>query len=150
MALKVTKVQVWAGRIEDRPGGLAAVLGPLAEASVNLECMIGRRLHAGLPGEAGAPAPSGAGVVFVTPIKGKKAQAAASAAGLDPTQTIPTLRIDGSNKAGMSARMTAALGDAGISMRGITGACIGNKFVVYIGFDSAEDADKAAKVLKKL
>ncbi len=140
MALKVTKVQVWAGKIDDRPGGLAAVLNPLAEAGADLDCMIARRQAPG----------SCAGVAFITPIKGKKVQSAAAAAGLKAAGNIATLRVDGPNKAGMGAKMISAIGDAGVNMRGVSAAVLGNKFVAYLGFDTAADADRAAKAIKKL
>jgi hypothetical protein len=140
MALKITKTQVWAGTIDDRPGGLAAVLAPLAEAGANLDCVIARRQAPG----------SGAGVVFVTPIKGKKVQNAAAAVGFKATNAIATLRVEGPNKAGLGAKMAAAVGEAGVNMRGLSAAVMGNKFVAYLGFDNATDADRAAKAMKKL
>jgi len=140
MAMKITKMQVWAGNIEDRPGGLAAVLEPLAQAGANLDCVIARRQAPG----------SGQGVVFLTPVKGKKAQAAATGAGLKAAANIATLRVEGGNKAGMGAKMGRAIADAGINVRGVSACVLGNKFVAYLGFDNVADADKAAKVLKKL
>ncbi len=140
MALKITKMQIWAGNISDRPGGLAAVLEPLAEAGTNLDCVIARRQSPG----------SGEGVVFVTPIKGKKVQQAAGAAGLKAADNIATLRVEGGNKAGMAAKMASAIGEAGVNMRGFSGFVLGNKFVIYLGFDNTADADTAAKALKKL
>lgn len=140
MALSVTKVQVWAGNIDDRPGGLAAVLNPLAKAGANLDAVIARRQAEG----------SGAGVVFLTPIKGKKVQDAAMAAGLKSADSVAGLRVDGPNKAGLGAKMMAAVGEAGVNMRGVSAMTLGNKFVAYLGFDNAADADSAAKVLKKL
>jgi len=40
MSLTVTKVDVWAAQIEDKPGGLAKLLGTLAGAGANLECLL--------------------------------------------------------------------------------------------------------------
>ena len=58
MTLTITKAQVWAGDIEDQPGGLAAVLEPLGKAGVDLDFLIARR-RAEKPGH---------GVVFLTPV----------------------------------------------------------------------------------
>ena len=138
MAVKVTKVQVWAGDIVDQPGGLDSVLGRLADAGANLECVISRR----------QPEKPGTGVVFVTPIKGKKVQAAATEAGLKTADNIVTLRVEGSDKPGVGNQMTSALASAGINVRGVTAAVIGGKFVSYVALDSAEDASKATKALK--
>ncbi len=71
MALKISKADVWAAEIMDRPGAAARILSTLAQAGANLEFVIGRR-------QADRP---GTGVLFVTPLKGKKVQTAAKAAG---------------------------------------------------------------------
>ena len=43
MSLTVTKEEVWAAQIEDKPGGLAKVLGALNNVGANLQCVIARR-----------------------------------------------------------------------------------------------------------
>ena len=43
MSLTITKVDVWAAEIDDTPGGLAKLLGALAGAGADLECVIARR-----------------------------------------------------------------------------------------------------------
>ena len=139
MPLTVTKVDVWAGDIPDRSGGLAAALEALASAGAKIECCIGRR----------SPEKPGSGVVFVSPVKGKKVQDAARAAGLSPASDVATLRIEGPDKAGAGARLTKAVADLGISMRGVSAAVVGNKYVAYIGFDSDDDAKRAMAAIKK-
>jgi hypothetical protein len=49
---------LWAAMLQDRVGGLAGKLAPLAAAGANLEFIIARR----------APEQPGRGVVFVTPL----------------------------------------------------------------------------------
>jgi hypothetical protein len=140
MALKVSKTDVWASEIQDTPGGLAAVLGAIGKAGANLECVIARR----------QPEKPGTGVAFVSPIKGKKLATAATAAGFHDTQRIATLKVEGDDRPGLGAKIAQAVGEAGVSMRGLSAATIGRKFVCYLGFDSADDAAKAAKALKAL
>jgi hypothetical protein len=89
-------------------------------------------------------------VVFVSPVKGKKVVAAANSVGLQPATNVTTLRVEAPDKPGLGAKMCAAMGDAGINLRGVSAAVIGNKSVVYFGFDTAEDASNATKVLKKI
>jgi hypothetical protein len=140
MALKASRYDVWTGTIDDRAGGAAAVLEKLAQAKINLEMVFARRL----------PEQPGYGMLVVGPIKGKKAAAAALAAGIAKTGVMHGVKVEGGDKPGLGARITRALGDAGISFRGISADAIGRKFVCNIALDSAEDADRAARLLKKL
>lgn len=139
MALKVTKVDVSVATIEDRPGGAAEKLEALAKGGANLEMLFARRTEE--PGK---------GVMFVTPVKGAKATKAAQEAGFNKPEHIHSVRIEGGDKPGLGAKITRALGNAGINFRGISAIAIGSKFVSYIACDSAEDAAKAVSVLKKL
>lgn len=139
MALKVTKADIWVATIEDRAGGAADRLEALSRAGANLEMLLARRTEQ--PGQ---------GVMFVTPVKGAKAVKAAQEAGFGKPQNIHSVRIEGGDKPGLGSRIARALGDAGVSFRGVSAVAIGRKFISYIACDSAEDAAKAIAVLKKL
>ena len=82
MPPKVTKIDVWSGEIQDQPGGLAGVLRQLAGASANLEMVVARR----------QPDKPGAGIVFLAPVKGRKATEAAAMAGLSRATGVAALR----------------------------------------------------------
>jgi hypothetical protein len=141
MALKVEKVDVWAAAIEDQPGGLAGKLDVLAEAGADLEFIIARR----------SPDKPGTGVVFVTPLKGdEEIGAAAEVAGFADTPSLHSVRIEGDNQAGIAARLTLQLADAGINLRGLSAAVIGERFVAHLAFDSEEDAAKAIDRLRTM
>jgi hypothetical protein len=139
MAYAINKVDVWAGEIADRPGGLAGTLETLQNAGANLGFLVARR----------APDKPGSGVVFVTPIKGAKQKAAAAAAGLQTTDSLHSLRVEGPDRPGLGTKMTRALADAGINLRGISAAAIGRRATTYFAFDSAADADNAMRILRK-
>ena len=140
MALQVSRVDVWVGKIKDKVGGLAAKLAALADAGANLEFVIARR----------DDKKKGAGVVFLTPVKGAKQAAAARKAGLHKSKSLVSLRVSGSNKSGLGACITGALAEADINLRGLSAAVIGRKFVLHIALDKAADATLAGKVLRKL
>jgi hypothetical protein len=140
MKLKVSRVDVWAASIEDRPGGLAEKLKLLAEAGANLEFIIARR----------APDKHGAGVVFLTPLKGRKQIKAAVDAGFRQTETLHSVRIEGPDQQGLGARMTEALAASRINLRGFSAAAIGQKFICHLALDSAADAAKAIRILKNI
>jgi hypothetical protein len=42
------------------------------------------------------------------------------------------------------------LADAGISFRALSASALGRKFVGYVALDSAEDAARAASLIRKL
>ena len=140
MKLKVSKTDTWASTIDDRPGGLADKLAALAKAGANLEFVIARR----------APEQRGCGVVFVTPLKGAKQVKAAQAAGFQKTASLHSLRVEGVDKPGAGAKMTKALADAGINLRGFSAAALGKRYVTHLAVDTIQDAARAAAVLRKL
>jgi hypothetical protein len=138
MKVDVSRVDVWAASIEDRPGGLAEKLDVLARADVDLEFIIARR----------SSSTQGTGVVFVAPIKGPKQARAARKVGFEKTKSLHGIRVATGNKPGFSAELTKKLADAGINLRGFSGASIANRAVIYLGFDSDADAGKVLKLLK--
>ncbi len=140
MALDVARVDVWAASLEDRPGGLAEKLAALADAGAQLEFVISRR----------APDKPGTGVVFLTPLKGAAQLRAAKQAGFEKTKSLHSVRVAGPDKPGLGARITQALADAGLNLRGLSAAAIGKRCVVHLALDSSADASKAVRVLKAL
>jgi len=137
MALKVGKAELWSVAIADRPGGAADMIEPLANAGASFEFVHVRRTD---PGK---------GLAFVAPVKGAKVVKVAKAVGFDKW-TVPAVRIEGPDKPGVAAKIMRALGNAGISFRGMSVNAVSRKFVCYVGFDNVADAAKAASVLKRL
>jgi len=130
---------VWAVTLDDRAGGAADKLEGLAKGGANLEMLLARRTSE-QPGK---------GVMFVTPLKGAKAMKAAQDAGMGKPQNIYSVRIEGGDKAGLGSKIARALGDAGVSFRGMSAVAVGKKFVSYIACDSADDQARAIAALKK-
>lgn len=133
----VERVDVWAASIPDRSGALAGILAGLRNAGADLQFVLARR-------ESGRP---GIGTVFVTPLQGDSEVAAAAELGFSVTSKVQCVRVDGDNEPGVAARLTRALADAGINLRGLSAAANGTRFVAYFGLDSAADAARAMKVL---
>jgi hypothetical protein len=138
MPYDVKKLDVWTGEIEDKAGGLASKLESLANAGVDLQFLVARR-------QSHAP---GRGVVFLSGNLGAKATKAAAAAGLAKASDIVALRVEGPNKAGAAYQITRRLADAGINLRGVSAGVMTKKFQLFLAFDSAADADKAARALR--
>ena len=138
MSLIIEHVDVWAASIDDKPGGLAQLLAGLREAGADLDFIVARR----------APEKPGTGVVFVTPLQGDAEIAAAAELGFNVTSSLYAVRIEGENKPGIAAELTGKIATAKINLRGLSAAVIGTRFILYIGLNTAEDAEEAIKSLR--
>ena len=139
MYLIVERVDVWAAAIKDEPGGLAKILTGLKDAGADLDFVIARR----------APEKPGTGVVFVTPLRADVEVRAAATLGFNVTSSLKSLRVEGENRPGVASVVTEKIAEAGINLHGFSAAVLGARFIMYISFDNAEDADKAADILNK-
>jgi len=140
MKLDVSRVDVWAAAIKDRPGGMAKKLEALSQAGANLEFVIARRKNK----------KTKSGVLFVTPIKGARQIKAARKSGFKTSKSLHSLRVACTNKAGLGTLLTQHLAEAGINLRGFSGAAIGTRAIFHLAFDSAAAATKAMRQLKQL
>ena len=140
MKLQITRADVWHAGMKDQPGGLAGKLDKLAQAGVDLEFLIARR----------AVKKPGSGVVFVTPIKGTKQLNAAKKAGFRKSKSIFGVRVASSDRPGLGSKLTAAIAEANVNLRGASAASIGKKAIFNFAFDSAAAAGKAIRAMKKL
>lgn len=140
MTMQALKVDVWAATIADKPGGLHEKLQPLAEAGADLSFVIARR-SSDRPGE---------GTVFLTPLRGTRQLNAAKKAGFKKTEQMHTLCVEGDDRPGLGAALTGALSEAGINLHGLSAAAHEGRALVYLGFDSAEDANKAARLIRRM
>jgi len=94
-----------------------------------------------LPGEANRAA------VEVSPITGKKAAAAATSAGL-AASTIPSLLVEGDDRAGLGADLARAIAHTGVNIAFLMAQTVGKKFSAVFGFQSDADAATAARAIK--
>ncbi len=140
MKLKVSRADFWIVTIEDRAGGVADKLDPLAQAGANFEFVFGRR----------TPEQPGKGILFVFPVKGAKVSKAARDAGFAKSDQVHSVRIEGQNRPGVATKIAQALANAGLSFRALSATAVGRNFVAYVACDTAADAAKAVSVLKKL
>ena len=138
MKMDVSRVDVWAANMEDKPGALAEKLDVLARANIDLEFVNARRAYE----------KPGTGVVFVMPIQGAKQIRAARKAGFEKTTSLHGIRIATGNKPGFSADLAHIVGDEGINLRAFSGASISNRAIFYLAFDSEADMKKAMRLIK--
>ncbi|WP_431824739.1 ACT domain-containing protein [Burkholderia sp. F1] len=139
MELSVERVDVWAATIEDKPGGLANVLGALRDAGADLQFIVARRTSEAV----------GKGVVFVAPLVGDAVIRAASQVGFNVTPSLHSVRVMGLDQMGIIAQLTQLLADGGINLRGVSAAVLGTQFIAYIAVDSLGDAEKAIDILQR-
>jgi hypothetical protein len=137
--MTVERVDVWAAGIKDEPGGLANVLDELRTVGADFDFVLARR----------DPDQPGSGVVFVAPLRSDAEVSAASTAGFDVTTSVHSVRVEGNNAPGIAATVAEKLGAAGINMRGLSAGSVGQRFILYIGFDSEADADQAVAALNE-
>jgi hypothetical protein len=134
MAYLVDRVDVWLGSLPDSPGELGKVLGTLSQAGARLEFLFAR------------PKEAGQAVCFLAPVQGAAQCRVAKNAGF--AKWASALRVQGSNKAGLAAKISQTLGEAGINMQGVSAMGMGNRCLFYI-YLKKEDVIKAQRVLKQ-
>jgi len=140
MALRITRVKLWAASIEDKPGGLAEKLAALADAGANLEIVFARR----------AGEQPGTGVVFLAPLKGAAQLRAAKTAGFETIKRIHSVRVEVQDSPGLTAKITRKVGAAGINLRGFSATALNKRALIHMALDTAADAAKTVRVLRKL
>ena len=137
MAVTVKKVVLWRKEVDNKPGTLAGTLAPLAQAGANLRVVMGYAL----PGEARRS------VIEVFPISGKKATAAAGAAGL-AASPIPCLHVEGDDQPGLGSRMARAVADQGVNLAFLVAETVGRRFSAVFGFENDADAARVTPAIK--
>jgi hypothetical protein len=138
MAIKVKPITLWRREIENRPGALATALEPLARAGADLQVLMAYR----------QPGAEDRAALELYPVSGKRAQAAAGAAGL-AASAIPTLLVEGDNKAGTGEAIARSIADAGININFLVALVSGRKYSSVFGFETEADAKKAAALIRK-
>lgn len=140
MSFKMARVKVFHTEVTDEPGGIAAKLKLLAEAGAHLEYVYSQR-------SATKP---GVGDLYVAPVSGNGELSAAKGVGLHEVQEPIVMRVEGDDRAGLGGNLTMEWEKAGLNLHGMVMAAINGKFVGYVTFDTAQDANKAAVILSEL
>lgn len=138
MPVTVKRITLWRRDLENRPGTLATVLDPVAKAGADLQVAMGYRI----------PGQEDRAVIELAPVGTRKATAAAQQAGLSPSD-IPTLVVQGDNRAGLGQELAQEMGNAGINMAFLVALVVGRRYAGVFGFESDEDARKAAEIIKR-
>lgn len=138
MKTVVEQEEVWVASVEDKPGALGNKLAALAEAGADLDFIIARR----------SPEKPGTSVVFVTPLRGDQEIEAATEEGFTVSSHLHGVRVEGRNEPGVATKVTQKVGQAGLNLRGFSGAVIGTQFILHLAFDTTEAAEKAIALLR--
>ncbi len=133
---QVAPIDIWVKEVRNRPGELADILSQLKAAGSNLEFVVAR------------PHDAGSSVVFVAPLLSDQEIRAAKQLGLEKSANMHAVRVGGSDEAGLGARVTRILAEAKINVRGLTGAAIGGRSVIYVRFESSSDAQRGREALR--
>jgi len=139
MTISIKKIVLWRSEVENKPGILAGILEPLANAGADLHVVMGYR-YTGDPNKA---------AIEIYPVSGKRSVAAAQGAGMSAS-TIPTLLVEGDNRRALGHAISKALSEAGINLNFLCTQVIGRRYSAVVGFESENDARKAASLIKKV
>ena len=139
MSVSIKKVTLWRTEVENKPGALSGVLAPLAEAGADLQVVMGYHYHGG----------ADSAVIEVCPVKGKKSITAAGKVGLKAA-AIPTLLVQGDNKAGLGHAIAENIAAAEINVTFLVAQVIGTQFSAIMGFEDEAAAKEAATLVKKI
>ena len=137
MAFEITRVDIWAGEVNDRLGTLADMLEAVTGAGADLDFIIVRP----------SPVKSGTGILYVAPLFGPEQEQAAEGVGLAKSSHIEALRVTGPDKPGLGANIARMLASNGLNISGFTAGRMGDRCVVYIRFESEADLSGASEVL---
>jgi hypothetical protein len=138
MPVTIKNITLWRKEVENQPGVLASTLEPCAKGGADLQVVMGYRY----PGSADKAA------IELYPIAGRKLTDAAEGAGLEAS-SIPTLLVKGDNRPGLGHAIAQAIGEVGINLAFLVAQVIGRRYAAVIGFETAEDAQKAAALIKR-
>jgi len=138
MPVTVKNISLWRKEVENQVGTLAHTLAPVTKAGANLHVLMGYR-H---PGDGTKAA------IELYPVAGKKVTAAASEAGLSAS-SIPTLLVEGDDRAGLGLAIAQAIAGAGVNLTFFVAQSVGKKFSAVLGFETAAGAKIAAPLIKK-
>jgi len=138
VALTVKKIALWRKEVENGAGILAGALAPLAHAGANIHVVMAYRY----------PGHEFKGAIELYPVTGKKSATAAKEAGFSASD-IPTLLVEGDNRAGLGYATAQAIADAGISLDFLMAQVVGKKYSAVFGFESDADAARCATIIRK-
>ncbi|MCP5118415.1 MAG: hypothetical protein GY953_46990 [bacterium] len=138
MPVNVRKITLWRAEVANKPGMLAETLGPLAEAEIDLQVVMGYRY----PGKESKAA------IEVAPITRKKAAKAAEAAGME-AMPMPTLMVEGNNRPGLGHSIARAISEASINLTFLMAQVVGKRYSAIVGCENDEDAKKVAALIRR-
>ena len=138
MPVTVKRINLWRRDTANRPGTLAGALEPLARAGADLRIVMAYRY----------PEEKDRAAVELYPIAGRKNVAAAAEAGLADSG-IPTLLVEGDDRPATGHAIARAIAGAGINLAFFVAQVVGRKYSAVIGFETEEDARRAASLIKK-
>lgn len=138
MPVTVKKIVLWRKEVTNKPGELAGAIEPLAKAGADLQVVMGYR----------QPGTRDIAAIEICPISGRKLVAAATGAGLSAS-SISALLVEGDNRPGLGFAISQALAAAGINIAFFMAQVLGRKYSAVVGLETAEDATRAAALIRK-
>lgn len=139
MSVKISRVKLWRTDVRNEPGALAAVLDPLAQCGADVQVVM----------KYSVPGRSSRATVEVFPGRGKRAAAAARAAGFSLSPT-PVLMVEGANRPGLAYAMANTVAWAGVVIRFLSAQVVGERYSALLGFETDAEARKAGALIRRV
>jgi len=135
----ITRMDVWAGELEDRPGALSSRLATIMMiGEADLDFVVVRPLNH----------KPGRGVLFIAPLEGPEQTKTAEDAGLRKSNSMFVVRLEGPDHPGLAAGVAGTLARADVNITGMTAAATKGNALIYLRFTTEREADAAIELLK--
>jgi len=131
--MTVRKVVALITEVDDRPGVLGEMAGPVADAGINLLALYG------------GPAGEGRAKIACVPDDPGKLRGLAAEGGVS-VEERELLFLEGDDRPGAGAEIARKLANAGVNIQAILGTGSAGKFAICIAV-APEDLDRAASAL---
>lgn len=133
-----TPFEVWSAKTDSRPGALLQTLERLAIGEIDPQFLLVRPL----------PADPGQMLVLMAPVRGDLERERARRAGFSPDTHWHFVRVEGADEHGTALRVTEALTEVGIHADEMLLSALDSRLVVYLGFESDDQARTAIRRLE--
>ncbi len=139
MPLKIRKGYLWRKEIDNKPGALAESIAPFADATNNLQIIMGYA----------KASDNKKGAIEIFPVSDEKDMKVATDNGLRRMSEVTCLIVEGENRTGLTYELAHAIAQDKINLHFAMYQSFDGRFQACFGFENDEDAEKAWLTIAK-